>query len=391
MTYHNRDAEEVRHLALATFRTLKRRDLMRLTAGSALGLALAGCGGDEEDLETATDGEPEIVYDGGVFDAGGATLRMAAWGGFWEEVQRQAVLNQFEEDFNCRIEYDSSWPWFPKYVAGGPDDPPITLTNWNLPEMLKTARAGSFFVPMNELRANVPNAERMWPFAFGSDIGITYLFGQYGYAYREDIVDPAPTTFEDFWDDRYANLRGTYITSNTLQMVFFMMASLVFGEDEQNMEAGFQAMEAAMPAKISDFTGDMQALLERREVQIGVQVDGEAYMQADQGIPIGWMYWTEREPILSQTWTVSRGAPEMEKRLAYALIDRCTSPEYQEEMGRVLFLRPTNRDADIPDNLAQIGVENTEDGAERLWIPPWDWYLDHEQEIVERTNSIFGT
>lgn len=391
MSYKYRNPDEIRRLASATLNGISRRDFLRVTGGAALGMALLGCADDEGPDLANGDGEPEILYEGEVFDSGGTTLRMAAWGGFWEDVQREAVLNEFEEEFNCRIEYDSSWPWFPKFVAGGVDNPPVALANWNLPEMFKTAGAGQHFVPLDEVRANVPNSERMWPFAFGSDVGITYLFGQYGYAYREDRVEPPPTEFADFWDDRFAGSRGTYITSNTLQMVFFMMAALEFGEDERDLEAGYQAMEDAMPMLISDFTGDMQALLERGEVDIGVLVDGEAYMQMDAGVPLGWTYWTQREPILSQTWTVSQGADEMEKRLAYALIDRCTSPEYQEEMGRVLFLRPTNQEAEISENLAEIGVENTADSAEHLWIPPWDWYLEHEEEIVERVNRIFAS
>ena len=36
-------------------------------------------------------------------------------------------------------------------------------------------------------------------------------------------------------------------------------------------------MRDAMPAKISDFTGNMQTLVERGEVQIGVQWEGECY------------------------------------------------------------------------------------------------------------------
>lgn len=389
MSYKDRSPEEVRRLARAALHQINRRDFLRLTGGAAMGLALAACARDAAPDVVDSDGEPQVLYDGEPFDAGGMTFRMAAWGGFWEEVEREHVLDQFEEDFNCRIEYDSSWPWFPKFVASGPDNPPVVLTNWNLPEMIKTAGAGPYFVPLDEVRANVPNAERLWPFAFGSDIGITYLFSQYGYAYRTDLVDPVPTSFADFWEDRFADRRGTYITSNTLQMVFFMMASLVFGEDERDIEAGYQAMEEAMPAKISDFTGDMQGLLERGEAHIGVQHDGEPFWQIDQGQPIGWMYWTERQPILTQTWTVSRGASDMEKRLAYAMIDRHTSPEYQEAVGEIFYLRPTSRDTQIPENLAEKGVVNTADAAEQLWIPPWDWYLEHEEEIVERVNRIF--
>lgn len=336
---------------------------------------------------------PKVIYSGETFDSGGATLRVASWGGFWEEMERKYLLNQLEKDFNCKIQYDSAWPWFPKFVAGGVKNPPYDVTNWNLPELFKTAKAGAkdggFFVPIDELKANVPNSADLWDFAYTFGHGITYLFSQFGYAYRKDSGDP-PTDFKSFWDDRYKNKRGTYITSNTLQMMFFIMASIVWGKGEQDIDAGVDAMKRAMPMKISDFTGNMQTLIERGEVNICVQHDGEPYSQIDKGVPLGWLYWTERRPILTQTKTVSQGSSDLQKRLAYAYVNRACSPEFQQACAKDVYLRPTNKKAVIPENLANKGVKNTADAMAGLWNPDWNWYLDHEQDIVERVNEIFG-
>jgi hypothetical protein len=55
-----------------------------------------------------------------------------------------------------------------------------------------------------------------------------------------------------------------------------------------------------------------------------------------------------------------------------------------------LYERPTNKNAKIVDNLASKGVVNSADAASQLWVPPLDWYLDHEQEITESVDKIFG-
>ncbi|MGH2614242.1 MAG: ABC transporter substrate-binding protein [Thermomicrobiales bacterium] len=338
--------------------------------------------------------EPQVIYDGGVFDAGGETLRVGSWGGFWEDMERRLILDQMQDEFNCQVSYDGAWPWFPKFVAGGEDNPPLDVTNWNLEELYKTTRAGNFFVPIEELSANVPNSQDLWPFAYTTGLGITYLFSGYGYGYRSDLVDPAPTEYTAFWEDRFADKRGTYIASNELFQTWFVMASLVFGEDEYDIEAGLQAVQDAMPMKISDFTGNMQTLLERGEVELCVQTDFEVYAQIDKGIPAGWMYWTERNPILTQTKVVSRGSNETQKRLAYAYVNRCASKEFQEAVATELYLRPTNKTVVVPENLASKGVENTEDAATQLWIPDWNWYVDHDgrgdPDITERVNEIIG-
>ena len=332
----------------------------------------------------------DVTYDGGVFDAGGATINIGEWGGFWEEFMRANLLDEFEKDFNCKIAYDASWPWFPKYVAGGPKNPVFDIANWNLPDMYKTARAGDYFLKPEEIVDHVPNAQDIWPFATASGVGITWAFGQYCFVYRSDISDPAPTSFKSFWDDQYAKgKRATYITSNTLQMVFFMVASEVFGSGPKDMEAGFDAMRRAMPLKISDFTGNMQTLVERGEVVIGVQWEGEVWNQLDNGIPVQPYIWTERKPLLTQTYTIARYAEPMQKKLAFALMHRKLGNEFSSKAGSTFYLRPTRKSAPIPENLASKGVTNTASSTDGLWIPDWFWYLDNETEIVETVNEIF--
>jgi putative spermidine/putrescine transport system substrate-binding protein len=374
---------------------LRQLQLTRRQLLASAAVAAAGVGTVTGPSKVArAQGDANVIYDGGVFDAGGETLRVGSWGGFWEDMERRLILDQMQKDFNCQISYDNAWPWFPKFVAGGPDNPPLDVTNWNLEELYKTTRSGDFFVPIEELSANVPNTKDLWPFAYTSGLGITYLFSGYGYGYRTDLVDPAPTKFADFWDDRFSDKRGTYIASNELFQTFFVMSSLVFGKDEYDIDAGLDAVQKAMPMKISDFTGNMQTLLERGEVVLCVQTDFEVYAQIDKGIKAGWMYWTEKNPILTQTKVVSKGSNETQKKLAYAYVDRCAGKEFQEAVAKELYLRPTNKTVVIPENLASKGVENTEDGATKLWIPDWNWYVDHDgrgdPDITERVNEIIG-
>lgn len=333
----------------------------------------------------------DVTYDGQVFDAGGATLRIAEWGGFWQETQRKLLLDTFEKDFNCRIEYDSSFPWFPKFVAGGPKNPAYAVTNWNLPEMFKTAGAGDYFLPQDELLANMPNAKGVWPFATANGLGVTWAFSRYCWIYRTDTGLAPPTSFKDFWSERYAGKRGTYVTTNTLQMDFFIASAMNFGKDQYDLDAGYEAMRAAMPMKISDFTGNMQALVERGEVEIAVQNDGEVYLQKAKGVPVDAWIWDNPKSILTQTKTVSRYLDPMQKKLALALVDRTLDPAYQTAVGEVFFYRPTNRDAKLPAGLLSQGVENTANALDGLFMPDWKSYLEHEDDIVETVNEIFAS
>lgn len=333
----------------------------------------------------------DVVYDGTPFDAKGETITIAEWGGFWAETQRKLLLDQFEKDFNCKVSYNSSFPWFPKFVANGPKKPPFAVTNWNLPEMFKTAGAGDYFLPQDELIANVPNAKDLWPFASQNGIGLTWAFSRYCYVYRTDTGLAAPTSFKDFWDERYAGKRGTYVTTNTLQMVFFLVSCGAFGKDQYDLDAGYEAMKAASPMKISDFTGNMQALVERGEVEIAVQNDGEVYLQKAKGVPVDAYLWDDPRPALTQTKTVSRYLEPVQKKLALALIDRTMDATYQTELSKVFFYRATNKNATLAQGLLDQGVTNDANALAGLWIPDWKSYLENEDDVVETVNGIFSS
>ncbi len=332
----------------------------------------------------------EVVYNGEVFDAGGATINIGEWGGFWEEFVRGAMVGQFEKDFNCKVVWESSWPWFPKFVTNGAKNPVFDVCNWNLPELTKTAKAGDFFTPADEVRENVPNAKDCWDFAFASNTGgVTWGYGPYVYAYRSDLAKPAPGDFKSFWEAQYANKRGTYVTTNGLYHCWFMATAKAFGKDQYDMEAAFKAIEDAMPLKISEFTGNMLQLLDRGEATIAVHLEGEALSMKDKGKPIDVWEW-DNHAILTQTKTISRYSNPMQKKLAYALLNRTLSPDFLKKFGDTFYMRPTNSKAPFNALLEKGGARNTADATKDFWIPDWNFFVDNEAEIVERSNEIFG-
>ena len=143
-----------------------------------------------------------------------------------------------------------------------------------------------------------------------------------------------------------------------------------------------------MPLKIGYFTSHVQTLLERGQVDICVQHDGEVFSQMDRGIPVDFFYWQARKPIHPQIRTVSQCPSDIQKRLAFAYINRACSPEMQERYAAELYLNPMNKNVVIPENLASQGITNDAARTEGLWSP--DWYLEHEQDIVETVDTFFG-
>ena len=161
----------------------------------------------------------DVVYDGEVFD-GRCHPECRGVGRRMEEFVRKGLTDQFEKISNCKLNWDNSFPWFPKFVTQGANDPVFDVANWNLPNLMQTNAAGDFFLTTEEIKANVPNAADCWDFAFASGAGVTWAYQPYVYAYRTDRGAPV-SNFRDFFAERFVNKRGTYATENGLMRIFY--------------------------------------------------------------------------------------------------------------------------------------------------------------------------
>jgi putative spermidine/putrescine transport system substrate-binding protein len=129
--------------------------------------------------------------------------------------------------------------------------------------------------------------------------------------------------------------------------------------------------------------------LERGEVAVAVHIEGEALSLKKKGVPVDVWQW-DSHPILTQTKTISRHSDPMQKKLAYALMNRTLEPAFLNAFGDEFLWRPTNSKAAITASLAAEGVENTPEATKAFWVPDWDFFVKNKQDITERLNSIFG-
>jgi len=107
-----------------------------LAAGAAATLAA------RRGLSARAQDSTPVAFDDETFDAAGATLRVASWGGSWQQIERTYLLDQFQKDFNCTVQYANARPWLPGFVAGGMNNPPFDVTTWNQPELNMAGEAG---------------------------------------------------------------------------------------------------------------------------------------------------------------------------------------------------------------------------------------------------------
>ncbi len=367
----------------------RRRFLQGLFAMGLTGTAVSAVMANSVRAQSSGGGDPEVVWDGEVFDAGGETVTVAHWGGELQDLANRAVIKQFEQDFNAKVRYDADWPWFTKMSLAGPDNPPIDLYNGNLPESFNLESRG-FFVSQDDLAANVPSIAEMWKEIAFYGPGVIWALHVMGIAYRTDQVSEPPTSIADLWKEEYAGVRAIYVPLNDLQAIFFMSINKVFGKDQYDMQTGFDKLAEGTPWIASPFTGETMNLMERGEVVIAWQTDGEALLQKERGLPIDWVQAKEIAPFNQMHSAVSRGSPPLQKKLAYALLERYVSADAGTVWSDGLFFHPVNLKSTLSPKMYQLGYKGTADDFENLFLPDWKWYIANQSQIVDTTNAILA-
>ena len=174
---------------------------------------------------------------------------------------------------------------------------------------------------------NVPNLADVYPYAVSDKIvGVCAFTSAIGFGYRTDKGLPAPKSWKDLADPKYAGARGSYIIPvNSLGQMHLMMLGKLYGKGMTDLDAAYKALEQLKPIKMYDFTGGMEKALLSAEVNIGVLHDSGIYRYDGQNQPIEF------------------AAPVRRRALARAGVDRHARLEGEGARLRLCQLHPAAR------------------------------------------------
>jgi len=314
-----------------------------------------------------------------------AVLRITGWGGKWETIVNNHVYPPFEKEFNCKIETDKAFPFVPKLLASSKTKPIYDILHANSNEQWQAFETG--FVEEKIDPRKVPNLQDVYPYAVSDKIvGVSIFTSGIGFGYRTDKISTAPTSWKDIWDKKYANVRATYIITNSLGSSFVMMAGKIFGKSLQDMDAAFKAIEDLRPIKQVDFTGTMEKLLLSGEVHIGVIHDSAIWRHLAAKAPLSWVGPKEGVLALEQVYSVTKGSDK--KELAYAFINHILSPKIQKLMVEELWYSPSNKKVTLgPEFTSRLFA--TEEKVKQLIQVDWKWFNANQDPLTIRYNKIF--
>jgi putative spermidine/putrescine transport system substrate-binding protein len=274
------------------------------------------------------------------------TFTLAAYGGSYEKVFREQVIPGFEAKHGVKVEYVSgnSTDTLAKLQAQKGNQVIDAIIVDDGP-MYQAVDLG-FCAPL----ADAPIYKDIYPvMKYKSNKAIGIGMVGTGIMYNKQIFDdnkwPAPTSWEDLKDPKFAKKLVIPPMNNTYGLHAVVMMARVRGGGESNIDPGFTAFKTDIGPNVLVYEpspGKMTELFQSKQAVIGVWGSGRVKALADQtGFPIEFIY--PKEGGVALGIAVCPVAGSKNEAAAQAFIQYLLSPEIQVILAKGTGSGPTNQ------------------------------------------------
>ena len=341
-------------------------------------LALAACGGGSSDEPAAAGGDtpPES-----------ADMVMIGYGGDLAQPYQDFLIDPFVEAHpGVSLEQVPSESGdFVAQIKAAADNSPYDAIPLGEARLVMAIEDG-WIAELHE--EDVPVLDEIQPIF--SDpcrwYGVPATYSLIGIAYNPDLV-PAPTSWEDMWDEAYAGQVGIVSSSSNLGFAFFVQAAKLAGGDETDLEPGFTKLaELGSPTVAANPTALAQ-LFERGEIAIAPLWNNDAAVLKSSGLSVEFV--RPSEGAIADVTCMTMAAETANPELTLELLNQIGGLEYQEQAAsEPWYFGPTNAEATVEESEFLVTDPAEFESLVRI---DWDAAAPERDAITERFNQEFGS
>lgn len=321
-------------------KTFSRRDMMRLSAATAAGIAIS-----------QMTGQPAFAE---------VEFTIASGGGSWGEGLRAAFVEQ--PDFAGANGVTPSYleltnSQLVTRLISEPANPPYSVADLQEIEHVLAADAGALQGYDLDI---VTNYKDIFPSAqFAPRAGLTdwcasMTLGMICLVYNTKLAS-APTSWEDLWSDKY---KGKIAVPDFgwVGLSWLHAINRQFGGTEENLEPGIEAVARLVKdhgAQVLTNSEQANLAFQNEEVAIMPYFNGRAFALQEQGVPVDVAY-VPFSIQLRNGFIIPKNSafPDLANRFVNNTLDG----NLQLEMSRRFRYAPTNRTVELPPDIARYAV-----------------------------------
>ena len=333
--------------------TLKKMIAMLLAL--AMVFAMAACGSSEKPAATqapAAEAPAEGEADGAL-DFGGAELVVATWG--WAEAGLKTLAADFESQYNCTIVVDptsGNGDRLNKLMAEKAD--PTADVALLTKSFAETGIQNDLF---EQLDTNiVTSLGELYDFCVDEKgYGPCYSLCRYGIMYNADALEqlnlPAPTSYQDLFDDQYAGMVALPDMTSTAGPYMLVAMAEAMGGSQEDVSAAMALMQEKKDNINLWYTAssDVVNAFTTGEANITVFMDINMPGLISSGLNMKWVDASEGSFAAPATVEVVKNCKNPE--LAQLFVEYLICNDTQNKIAEVLNEAPVNKNATMADEL----------------------------------------
>lgn len=311
-------------------------------------------------------------------------LVVNSYGGEYEELIHEAIIEPFEEQFDVDVLYDATGSAAEDYarIRATRGNPGFDVVVMTAPESLQGCRE-ELLMPLTE--ENVPNIAELNRdvMATVGDCGAVHEIQYMSLMWRTDHVDQPLTSWQELWDPQYEGHVVIPDITSIMAVYLLQMASVINDGTLSDLDPGFEAIAELAPrtAAIESSSSIMRQYVERDEGWILPYWSGRAQLMKDEGLPVDFTIPEEGTIPLLSTLNVPINAEH--KELALEFINFWLEKTQQEAWALAYKVGSARSDLELPEEFAARQITSSED-LEQLLLPDQMEIAQRRSEWTER-------
>lgn len=303
---------------------------------------------------------------------------VGTWGGDYQNLQQINITDTVLKDSGLQVIYDPANDTVRKAKL---------LAERRLPrgsmDIACLTRQGSHEMYTNgaleELdETKIPNLSKVLPF-IRTPYSVPHIYTGRVILYNPKEVNPAPTSYEDLWDPKYAGRVGVI---DIQYQTTIESAAMIAGGGPSDYEPGKEKLLELKKqgVKIYPTNEAMAQALKSGEVVMCIMWNARGYMWKQAGIDIEIAAPKEGLALYLSDMCVPKNAPNKEAAFAYinAMLEEAPQVAFAEQMGYA----PTNSEVELDPALAAL-VDYTPEQREGFLLPDLDYLVKVDSELQD--------
>lgn len=361
----NRELEE---------QSLLRRQYLRRAGAAAAGAATTGLAGCVGGLGGGGGGKP-------------SNLTLGTWGGTWQDLMINAVVDPYRSETDIGIQYvlGDNTQRLNKIIAQQ-QNPPVDVSQQDGSGLVRGSNEGLWHKLDTEL---VPSLSKV-PDNFKADDWVMQIFAASSLLYNPKQVDKAPTSWDAYLDTKYKGKVGLFTEDPTHDVLAFSLAQ-TDGKSFKAVDKAFKMYEEVVKTMNPQYVTSSEEygkLFAQGEVYLGRYWSARAAQWQTEGKPVRSVIPEAGAMSTNFGNAIPKNIPENRLEWAGKLIDYTLREQAAKVVARNMYYTNPISSINYPEGI-QDKLVSAED-LEKLNVPDFGWIAENRASWRERANGIIN-